>query len=248
MIAPKSFFLSLALIGSTATASPLLNKRDVTWGPIAGFQATTSEIISTVSTIYPGKMPSGQKGYMFAWIGIGAETGDLIQSIVGSYPAGMSECTGSAADSTWCISSEVYGLDSTGATVQFVGDKRTADTNYENGIIFNYTLIDKSSYLWEQTMTDAVTGELLSTYQKKSGKMTLWNTAIELQDNNGAAPTGTIEPQYYTNTTIVFAEKDAAYKDGAYTESGATYSGIATADGGKTWTIEKITVPAMTSS
>ncbi|KAK7733087.1 hypothetical protein SLS53_008275 [Cytospora paraplurivora] len=240
--------VSLVLSASTATASAkhLFSKRlDVSWGPIIGVEASTANIISTTSTIYPGKMPSDQKGYMFAWIGISNNTGDLIQSIVGSYPAGQSECSGSNADTTWCISSEVYGLDSSGATTQFVGDKRTADVNYENGIIFNYTLIDASTYLWEQTMTDAVTGDLLSTYQKISGPMDLWNTAVELQPYGDNEPTGTIEPQYYINTTITLDAADESLGSSLYTEYGGESTTPTTSDGGKTWHIEKITVPAM---
>ncbi|ROW00700.1 hypothetical protein VSDG_03288 [Cytospora chrysosperma] len=244
----KSHLAGLVLSASTATATHMFAKRDVTWGPLVGMYATTSNIISTTSTIYPGQMPQDQQAYMFAWIGLGNGTGDLVQSIVGSYPPGMSECTGANADTTWCISSEVYGLDDTGATVQFVGDKRTADVNYENGIIFNYTLIDKSTYTWEQTMTDAVTGDLLATYQKKSGPMNLWNTAIELQDNNGVAASGTIEPQYYVNTTIYLDAADESYGTSMYTESGASSTDMTTTDGGKTWFIEKITIPAMESS
>lgn len=223
----------LSLLAATATAKSTA-KRDVTvnWGPIVGFYETSSEIISTISTIYPGKMPSDQKGYMFAWIGIGNTTGDLVQSIVGSYPAGLSECEGDASSSTaWCISSEVYGA-STG--VQSVGQLTTADADYENGIVFNYTLIDKATYLWEQTMTDAVTGKLLSTFQKATGPATLWNTAVELQPYNGASPTGLVEPQYYVNTTIVLAEEDASYGSSMYVEYGGEHTDATTSDGGKT--------------
>ncbi|KAK9415735.1 hypothetical protein SUNI508_10213 [Seiridium unicorne] len=243
---------SVALFAASTAAAHTtkLGKRDVSWGPGTGFQETSSEIISTTSTIYPGKMPSDQGGYMFAWIGVGVNGDgyDLIQSIVGSYPAGLSECSGANADTTWCISSEVYGLDSSGVTTQFVGDKTTADVNYENGIVFNYTLTDTSTYSWTQTMTDAVTGDLLSTYTKVSKqKSTLWNTAIEVQDYNGVAGSGTIEPQYYVNTTIVLKAADANYGSTIYAESGAEYTEPTTIDGGKTWTIEKITLPAMTS-
>ncbi|KAI3394982.1 hypothetical protein diail_2040 [Diaporthe ilicicola] len=252
----KSQVAAFLLSTSTAAAKSMLNSRqsgveDLNWGPVCGLQATNSEIVSTISTIYPGKMPQGQKGFMFTWIGIqgidssGAQTGDLVQSIVGSYPAGLSECTGPDADTTWCVSSEVYGEDSSGSIVQFVGDKRTADANYENGIVFNYTLVDKSTYLWEQTMTDAITGKVLATYQKTSGAMKLWNTAIELQDYNGNDPSGTTEPQYYVNTTITLAEADNSYSSGIYVESGATHTDMTTIDGGKTWFIEKITIPAM---
>lgn len=230
----QSHLAGLVLSASMATATSLFAKRDVSWGPIAGLYATTSEIISTTSTIYPGQMPQDQQGYMFAWIGLGNGTGDLVQSIIGSYPPGMSECSGTDADTTWCISSEVYGLDDTGATVQFVGDKRAADVNYENGIFFNYTLIDKSTYTWEQTMTDALTGDLLATYQKKSGPMNLWNTAVELQDYNGVDPTGTIEPQYYVNTTITLASADESYGNSMYTEYGASTTDMTTSDGGIT--------------
>lgn len=230
----KSHLAGLVLSASTATATGRFTKRAVTWGPTIGLFATTSEIIGTTSTIYPGQMPQDQQGYMFAWIGLGNGTGDLVQSIVGSYPPGMSECTGDNADTNWCISSEVYGLDDTGATVQFVGDMRTADFNYENGIVFNYTLIDKLTYTWEQTMTDALTGELLSTYQKTSGPMNLWNIAVELQDNNGVAATGTIEPQFYMNTTIFLDTADESYGTSMWTESGANSTDMITSDGGKT--------------
>ncbi|KAI0125362.1 hypothetical protein BJ170DRAFT_500715 [Xylariales sp. AK1849] len=245
------FSTSLALLAaSTAAIHTKAGKRDVSWGPIIGFQETSSEIVSSTSTMYPGKMPSNQKGYMFAWIGVGVNGNgyDLIQSIVGSYPAGLSECSGEDADSTWCISSEVYGLDSSGATTQFVGEKTTADVNYENGIVFNYTLTDMSAYSWTQTMTDAVTGDLLSAYTKVSKqKSTLWNTAIELQDYNGSEGSGTIEPQYYVNTTIVLKAVDENYGSTIYAESGGEYTEPTTTDGGKTWLIEKITVPAMSS-
>lgn len=245
MFFSKSQVAALLLSTSSVTAKAILDSRqagveDLGWGPIVGLQATNSEIVSTTSIIYPGKMPSGQKGFLFAWIGIqgvdasGAQEGDLVQSIVGSYPAGSSECSGADADTAWCVSSEVYGKDDSGSLVQFVGDKRTADVNYDNGIVISYKLADKSTYLWEQTMTDAVTGEVLASYSKKSGAMRLWNTAIEKQDSNGADPTGTNEPQYYVNTTITLAEADNSYAQGIYVQNGATHTDMTTTDGGKT--------------
>ncbi|KAF3765297.1 hypothetical protein M406DRAFT_67753 [Cryphonectria parasitica EP155] len=227
----------LALLASAATAKPLVDKRqeDLAWGPICGFYQTTSEITGTTSTIFPGKMPSGQKGYMFNWIGITNTTGDLVQSVVGSYPSGLSECEGqAAADTAWCVSSEVYGLNAQDQTTQFVGTKTTADANYENGIIIKYTLVDKETYLWNQTMHDAVTGTLLSTYQKTSGAFSLWNTAVELQDQDGNSPTGLTEDQYYLNTTITLDPADAGYGDMMYTQNGCTHTTPTTSDGGKT--------------
>lgn len=49
-----------------------------------------------------------------------------------------------------CISSEVYGNTDAGTPNQWVGDLTTADVNYENGIVLNYTLINKETYLWQQ--------------------------------------------------------------------------------------------------
>ncbi|PSR79069.1 hypothetical protein BD289DRAFT_108781 [Coniella lustricola] len=237
------------LLASAAAAAKVrhLHRRqeDLAWGPVCGFYQTDSEITSSVSTIYPGAKPSDQKGYMFNWIGLTNSTGDLVQSIVGSYPTGASECEGQTdANSAWCISSEVYGVNSQDETTQFVGTLTTADANYENGIVITYTLADKATYLWNQTMHDAVTGDLLSSYSKTSGAFSLWNTAVELQDYDGNAPSGLTEDQYYVNTTITLEPADAQYGDNMYTEYGCTHTTPTTSDGGKTWFIEKITAPA----
>lgn len=210
--------------------------RNLRFGPGCSSQDTSSEIISTSSTMYPGKMPSNQQGFLFTWIGIegSAQDSDLIQSIVGSYPAGLSECQGPDADTTWCVSSEVYGLDDSNTLMQFVGDQRTADTNYQNGIIFNYTLIDQSTYLWRQTMTDAVTGDVLSTYQKTSSAMTKWNTAVELQNANDNPPTSITESQTYVQTTITLAAADPSFGQGISSDAGADCGQITTPDNGVT--------------
>ena len=159
-------------------------------------------------------MPSDQQGYLFVWLGISNGTGDLIQSIIGSYPEGGSECSGTAADTTWCISSEVYGLASNGYPNQWVGSLTTTDINFANGIKLNYTLIDKDSYLWLQTMEDAVTGELLSTFNKTSGPMLGWGTALECQDGpTGVACSGTVAEQTYVNSTIILEAADETFVD-----------------------------------
>lgn len=237
--------VSWMLAASAATASSLYAKRD-SWGPAFSLGPAKHSIISTTTTIYPGKMPANQAGYLFVWLGISNGTGDLIQSIIGSYPKGQSECSGADADTTWCISSEVYGLASNGYPNQWVGSLTTADTAFANGIKLNYTLIDKKSYLWAQTMSDAVTGKLLSSFQKTSGPMLGWGTAIECNDYNGVACTGTVAQQTYVNSTIILDAADSTFINTLGTSGGATYSKMSTADGGKTWTIPKITIPAMT--
>lgn len=98
-------FTSLATfvaLASTATASSMFVKRD-SWGPSVGMGPSTQQIVSTTTTVYPGEMPPDQAGYLFVWMGISNGTGDLIQSIIGSYPKGLSECGGPDADTTWFV-------------------------------------------------------------------------------------------------------------------------------------------------
>lgn len=225
----------------------MFTKRD-SWGPAFSLGASKQPIIQTTTTIYPGAPPSDQTGYLFVWLGMSNGTGDLIQSIIGSYPAGTSECSGPNADTAWCISSEVYGNNAEGYPNQWVGALTTADTNYTNGIKLNYTLIDKESYLWLQTMEDAVTGALLSTFNKTSGPMLGWGTAIELDDYNGVAATGTVSKQSYINSTIILESADPTFIDTLGAGEGVVHTDMLTTDGGITWTIANITIPAMVSS
>lgn len=64
-----------------------------------------------------------------------------------------------------------------------------------------------------------------------------WGTAVECQSD--CNPPGL---HYYFNTTIKFkeAEPDFAMK----TAQNATFSKPVSVDGGITWTVEKITIPA----
>lgn len=236
--------VSALLSASVAAASSNSNafvKRD-SWGAAFSLGPASNTIIQTTTTIYPGAMPSNQEGYLFAWLGMSNGTGDLIQSIVGSYPAGGSECGGqAAADTAWCISSEVYG-----SGYQYVGELTTADANSDNGIRLNYTLADKATWLWTQTMEDAVTGTLLSSFNRTSGPMLGWGTALECNDSDdGTACTGTPDEQIYANSTIILEAADEGFIDTMGVGTGVTHTDMVTSDGGKTWTIEKITIPAM---
>lgn len=97
-------------------------------------------------------------------------------------------------------------------------------------------------------MEDAVTGQLLSTFNKTSGPMLGWGTAIECNDNNGVSCTGTISKQYYVNSTIILESADNTFIDTLGAGTGVTHTEMVTSDNGKTWTIAKINIPAMQSS
>ncbi|KAF2151430.1 hypothetical protein K461DRAFT_280221 [Myriangium duriaei CBS 260.36] len=231
---------SLLLAATSASANTFV-KRD-SWGPSVGLGPAKYTIVDTETTLYPGAMPANQAGDLWVWLGISNGTGDLIQSIVGSTPKGQSECgTAALADETWCVTSEVYGNDASGRPNQWVGDLRTIDTDYANGITFRYTLVDRNTWTWNQTMRDGKTGKLLATYAKASGPMLGWGTALEC--NNGC--TGTVNPQYYRNSKITLDGADPNFSSTLGASQGANNTQMQTTDGGKTWTISEIYIPAM---
>ncbi|KAE9372416.1 hypothetical protein N431DRAFT_504839 [Stipitochalara longipes BDJ] len=236
--------LAVLLLSAPIGLVSSLVKRD-SWGPALSLGPSKSPIIQTTTTIYPGPPPSNQTGYLFSWLGISNGTGDLIQSIIGSYPHGTSECPGAHADATWCVSSEVYGDDVKGLPNQWVGDVRSALLNFTNGVRLEYTLVDKKKFLWVQSMKDAVTGQLLSTFNKTSGPMLGWGTALECDNYNGKVCKGTTSEQWYVNSTIILDSADAMFIQTLGASSGANHTAMETADKGKTWIIAKIYIPAM---
>lgn len=128
-----------------------------------------------------------------------------------------------------------------------MGDLTTADTDYSDGIVINYTLTDTSAYTWTQTMSNAKTGTVLSSFTKDSGPMLGWGTALECDDYNDVACSGTIATQTYANSTITLAAADPTFSDTLGAGTGVTYTDMVTADGGLTWTISEIVIPAMQS-
>lgn len=62
---------------------------------------------------------------------------------------------------------------------------------------------------------------------------------------NGVACIGTIVKQTYADSTIILESADDTFAETLRTASGATNTEMESADGGKTWTIAKITIPAM---
>lgn len=91
-------------------------------------------------------------------------------------------------------------------------------------------------------VTDATTGASLSTYSHKSGPyMRGYGTGTEC-DNSC---TGTIAAQKYLNTTLTLAAADTTFGSTIASAGGATYTGLASSQGGKVWTIAEINIPAM---
>lgn len=248
-----ALLLALPLVAAKPRSylSPANAKRDdsITWGPLVGMGPPATDgvtITSILATIYPGVAPSTQAGGLFNWIGINTkdDTGDLIQGIVGQYASGQSECSGAKADTEWCISSEVYGPESSSSSTytQYVGDLTTLYVSNGDGIIFNYTLEDSATGLWTQSAHNAKTGVLLSKYQKVSNyDFVLVNTAVECQ-----SCTAPVKPQYWTDITIGLSGADESFGSTLWKENSATSTTPTTSDSGMTWQIKKVTIPVVT--
>jgi hypothetical protein len=70
-----------------------------------------------------------------------------------------------------------------------------------------------------------------------------WGTAVECQ-----SCTPTISTQTYVDTTIILKSADLTFPQTLGASSGATHSEMTTSDGGKTWYIALMTIPAMNPS
>ena len=74
----------------------------ITRGPVIYAGTSTQEIVHFTTTSYPGAIPANQKGGLFLWPGLSNDgSSDLIQSVMGSYPPGESECSGTNRDTEW---------------------------------------------------------------------------------------------------------------------------------------------------
>ncbi|PQE06240.1 hypothetical protein CJF30_00005192 [Rutstroemia sp. NJR-2017a BBW] len=219
--------LLLAALAATTQAANLL-RRD-SWGGALSLGPTTSHILTAETVLIPGPAPATQNGELFLWPGMSNGTGDLIQTTLESWSS--NDWCG-AVTGQWCVRASLFGWFG-----QLDGD--SAPVSGTDQVRINYTLEDTGN--WTQTVTNALTGKALSRFSRESGPMTGWGTGTECDSEC----TGTVAKQVYLNTTIVLAGKDEAFGKTLGLSGGTTHSGVSTVDGGKTWKIEKIEIPAM---
>ncbi|KAJ5919826.1 hypothetical protein N7454_009661 [Penicillium verhagenii] len=229
IILPLLAGASLATAGLISERSTPV-KRD-SWGGSVSLGPSKSTIVNAVTTIIPGAAPSTQNGELFLWPGMSNGTGDLIQTTLESWPS--NEWCG-ATTGQWCVRASVFGsfgqLDGTGSPVSGTDHVR---------IEYN---LESDGETWIQTVTNDVTGALLTTYSIAAGPyMTGYGTGTECDDDC----TGTIAAQKYLNTTITLKAADTTFGDTIATAAGASYTGLASSQGGKVWTIETMNIPAM---
>ncbi|KAK6339142.1 hypothetical protein TWF718_008566 [Orbilia javanica] len=221
---------------ANAIPSPptLVVKRADTWGGSVSLGPSKSTIVKAVTTIIPGPAPPTQNGVLFLWPGMSNGTGDLIQATLESWPSN-SWC--GAATGQWCVRASVFG---------WFGqrDGSASPVSGSDQVRIEYAL-QSDQNTWLQTVTNAVTGALLSTYSSASGPyMRGYGTGTECNDNCS----GTIAAQSYINTVITLASADTTFGGTIAVAGGATYSGLTSSDGGKVWSIASINIPAMSKS
>ncbi|KAJ6099005.1 hypothetical protein N7467_000540 [Penicillium canescens] len=222
---------ALAGIGLVSAGVTEHAKRDDTWGGSVSLGPSKSTIVNAVTTLIPGAAPPTQNGVLFLWPGMSNGTGDLVQTTLESWPSN-SWC--GATTGQWCVRASVFGsfgqLDGNGAAVS--GDDH---------VRIEYNL-ESDGQTWKQTVTNAVTGALLSTYSLASGPyMRGYGTGTECNDHCS----GTIAAQKYLNTTITLAGADTTFGSTIAKAAGASYTGLGSSQGGKVWTIAEIDIPAM---
>ncbi|KAJ3093077.1 hypothetical protein HK100_006781, partial [Physocladia obscura] len=210
------------------------------WGPSVSFGPSTSRIIYAKTTIVPGYFPpiSSTVGPLFLWPGLSNGTTDLIQTTLEAWPDN-SWCGATAGQ--WCVRASDFGsfgqLSGTGAAI-----------NHDDHITIEYA-IQADQQTWIQTVSSLQLNKVISTFSHQDGSMEHTGFGFGTECD---ADSYTIDNQFYINTVLKFAEADPHFGDTVSVGNGGfvsgpygKYSGLATVDGGLTWTIDIITLGAM---
>ncbi|OAG11751.1 uncharacterized protein CC84DRAFT_48667 [Paraphaeosphaeria sporulosa] len=192
-------------------------------GPVA----TNSFIREANTTLILPETNSPQTGNLALWPGMGTSGGDLIQGLAISVSDGSAGCEKSSGK--WCI------VASTLEDTQQMGKFVTADPG--SSVTFHYKYNDGTAK-YDQTVS--LDGTVVSTLSTDSGKAQGWGTAVECQQ----AACGTVPAHKYVDTTLIMDVADPNYEQ-TKGVTGAT-GDLVTADGGKTWTIETISIESHT--
>lgn len=216
------------------------------WGASWSFGPTTSRIIYAKTTMVPGRLPpiTSTTGPLFLWPGMSNPTSDLIQTTMDAWPDNKGYC--GAGTGQWCVEASVFGSfgQRNGPTVAIDPDDH---------VTIEYKL-GSDGNTWTQTVTSQKLGKVVSTLQSASGQMPKGGFGFATEAD---ANSFTIDTQYYLCTELDFAQADPHFGSTGVGGIGAQYgatgtgSGIGTAknvrtpDGGLTWLVDLITLPAM---
>lgn len=246
MTTSRSIILSAILAFGLPTQAMAADGWGSSWsfGPV--HPTASNHIISTKTTIVPGRLPpiTSTTGPLFLWPGLSNPMSDLIQTTMDAWPDNASYC--GAATGQWCVEASVFGSfgQRNGPTVAIDPDDH---------VTIEYVL-GTDNKTWTQTVTSQKLGKVVSTLTSTSGLMPGGGFGFATEAD---ADSFTIDTQYYLCTEIHLAVADPNFAKTGAGGIGAKYgatgtgSGIGTAknvhtpDGGLTWLVDLITLPAM---
>lgn len=216
-------------------------------GPVA----ENSFIREANSTLILPETNNPQTGNLALWPGMGTSGGDLIQGLAISVSDGSAGCEESTGK--WCIVASTledsqkmgaFVTASPGSSVTFHCKLHFCAYSFESAInhlanqLSHTDKYNDATSKYDQTVS--VDGKAVSTISTDSGKAEGFGTAVECQQAAcGAAPA-----HKYIDTKLILDVADPNYGQ-TKGVTGAT-GDLVTADGGKTWTIETISIDAHT--
>jgi MYXO-CTERM domain-containing protein len=219
------------------------------WGASYSFNAiapASNHLLSAKTTLVPGRLPPSATGIgpLFIWPGLSNGKGDLIQTTLDAWGDNKGAC--GAATGQWCGETSIFG-----SFGQLSGTSAAFDP--DDHITIEYKL-GTDNNTWTQTMTSMKLGKVVSTYSRNSGPMLAGGFGFATEAD---ADSYTIDTQYYLCTEFHLAAADPTWGPksggGNGAKFGATGTGsgpgtaknLRTPDGGLTWLVDLITLPAM---
>ncbi|VUC31906.1 unnamed protein product [Clonostachys rosea] len=212
----------MAVAGTNAAFGPSFST-----GPVA----SNSFIRESTSTLVLPSPPTNNEGDASLWVGMGTSNGDLIQSIADN---AKSTVVGASKWNIFAYTLLANGPSGGQEPVQ--GDEAPAVAG--DKITMHYKYNDSTKQYDQTTQINGVTVSTLST---TDGYAQGWGSAVEC----AAEDCGSMGAHTWTDTKIILDVADPNYSQTMVKSAGVTGE-MSTSDGGKTWTISTISIPAYT--
>ncbi|QDS77457.1 hypothetical protein FKW77_006956 [Venturia effusa] len=229
---PFTFAAPTANVVDTFVKDALEKRQFVTFGPHVSMGQTDSEYIEMTTVFVPGRPPADAVGSLFVWPGLfdqkNRSDGDLVQTVAEFHaPVEKQKKSCDALPGQWCIRPFVVSHGSVSQTVP-VG----LGIDGTDQIRINYKKAPGDNGQWTQTLWNL---------SQKNQQLFSFEIATESQEGNK----GSADVQNYYNTTLILKNPDPKLGTKFVKTGSITTTNPVTADGGKTWFIEKVTIPPM---
>ncbi|KAF2638842.1 hypothetical protein P280DRAFT_430296 [Massarina eburnea CBS 473.64] len=209
------------------TAAGLVASAQAAMGPAfsTGPVGSGSWIREATSTLILPAVPSNNKGDASLWVGMGTSNGDLIQSIAENYDS-----------DTWNVFA--YTLLSTGPSTQMPVQAEGSTAKAGDKITMHYVFSDSTGNYTQYVLLN---GNQVSTLSTEDGQAQGFGSAVEC----AATDCGSMPAHQWIDTKITLDTADPNYSQTLGKGDGVT-GDMSTSDGGKTWSVTTINIPAFT--